>query len=103
MSQGARSNASTAVGELAEGETLQHVFSDRRRTGGNREYLCRVRESGEALWLKAADVSGECLTVWETGEAARIDKRDYDRSKNTRKQKRDSEASTLVQTFRSLD
>ena len=102
MSQGARSNASTfsAVGELAEDESVAHVFDDRRRTGGHRDYLCRLAESGESRWLKAADVPGECLTVWEAGEAARIDKRDYDRSKNSRKQKRDAEVRTEVQTFR---
>ena len=102
MSQGARSNASTfsALGELAEDESVAHVFDDRRRTGGHRDYLCRLAESGESRWLKAADVPGECLTVWEAGEAARIDKRDYDRSKNSRKQKRDAEVRTEVQTFR---
>ena len=56
--------------------------------------------SGEARWLKAADVSGECLAVWEAGEAARVDKRDYERNKDSRKQKRDAEAATEVQTFR---
>jgi hypothetical protein len=59
-----------------------------------------VAGSEEPRWLRAADVSGEYLTVWEAGEAARIDKRDYDRSKNSRKQKRDAEVCTEVQTFR---
>jgi len=101
LSQGAASNASTftEVGELAEDETVVHVFDDRRRTGGHRDYLCRVEEDEEARWLKAADVPGECLTVWEAGEAARIDKRDYDRSKDSRKRKRDAEARSEVQTF----
>ena len=82
MSQGDRSNASgfTAVGEFAEWETVEYVFDDRRRTGGHREYLCRVGDFEEPRWLKATDVSGECLAVWEAGEAARIDKRDYERS-----------------------
>jgi hypothetical protein len=102
MSQGDRSNASgfTAVGEFAEWETVEYVFDDRRRTGGHREYLCRVGDFEEPRWLKATDVSGEFLAVWEAGEAARVDKRDHDRSKNARKQKRDAEVSSSVQTFR---
>ena len=101
MSQGGRSDTSafSAGGRLQEGEVVEHVFDDRRRTGGRCEYLCRVTGS-ESRWLPAEDVSGENLTVWEAGESARVDKRDYERSKKSRAAKRAQEKPTTVQTFR---
>ena len=101
MSQGGRSDTSTfsAGGRLQEGEVVEHVFDDRRRTGGRREYLCRVVDSGPR-WLPAEDVSGDNLTVWEAGEAARVDRRDYELAKKSRAAKREQEKPTIVQTFR---
>ena len=101
MSQGGRSDTSTfsAGGRLQEGEVVEHVFDDRRRTGGRREYLCRVVDSGPR-WLPAEDVSGDNLTVWEAGEAARVDRRDYELAKKSRAAKRAQEKPTIVQTFR---
>ena len=101
MSQGGRSDTSdfSAVGRLQEGEVVEHVFDDRRCSGNRgREHLCRLVDS-EPRWLAAKDVSGDNLTVWEAGEAARVDRRDYERNKKSRAAKREHEKPTLVQTF----
>ena len=102
MSQGGKSNASdfSAVGKLDEGETIQRVIKERRRSGGRREYLCRVHGDEQPRWLPQADVTPECLTVWETGEAARVDAANYERDKKARKVVRDAARPTEVYTFR---
>ena len=109
MSQGARSSGSSfsVVGKLEEDESVLHVFDDRRRTGGRREYLCRLRDGevgeGGSRWLKEDEVPGEQLTVWEAGEAARNDKHLYARAADKRKAKRDGEKATLVAAFKTTE
>ena len=109
MSQGARSSCSafSVVGKLEEDESVLHVFDDRRRTGGRREYLCRLQDGevgdGGSRWLKEDEVPGEQLTVWEAGEAARNDKLVYARAADKRKAKRDGEKATLVASFKSTE
>ena len=96
MSQGGRSDTSdfSAVGRLQEGEVVEHVFDERRCSGNRgREYLCRLVDS-EPRWLAAKDVSGDNLTVWEAGEAARVDRQDYERAKKSRAAKREHEKPT---------
>ena len=42
MSQGSATSRTTAVGELADGDEVQYIFSQRRKTAGKLEYLCKV-------------------------------------------------------------
>lgn len=87
----------------AEGEVIVRVIADRRRTGGKREYLCRITGDMRPRWRADNDVSEELLTVYESAEAVRIDREEYERSKDSRKRRRDEEKCTLVHTFRDSD
>ena len=71
MSQGARSNSSSfsAAGQLEEGESIVRVFDDRRRTGGAREYLCRLQDG--VVWEGGPVGSGRQMcqaNIWPCGD-----------------------------------
>lgn len=74
MSQGSATSQTTAVGELADDEQVAHIFSQRRKTGGKIEYLCKVASyvsvgiGGPEMrneWLKPAEIKGKVLAACE--------------------------------------
>ena len=101
MSQASNTSEFSATGAAVEDEVITRVIKDRRRTGGAREYLCRIQGVTDPAWRASNDVSGECLATWEVGEAARVDLEEYERTKDSRKQKRDAEKASLTSVFRS--
>ena len=82
MSQGSATSQTTAVGELADDEQVAHIFSQRRKTGGKIEYLCKVASYvsvgiGAAEmrneWLKPAEIKGNVLAAWEIVQQRRLE------------------------------
>ena len=60
MSQASNTSEFSATGAAVEDEVITRVIKDRRRTGGAREYLCRIQGVTDPAWRASNDVSGEC-------------------------------------------
>ena len=109
MSQGSATSRTTAVGELADGDEVQYIFSQRRRTGGKLEYLCkvfsaepdgRVDSEGRDEWLKPSDISASFLAEWEVMHSRRLEEVKHKDTSNKRRVQRDQVASMRVLTFK---
>ena len=112
LSQGSATSRTSAVGELADGDVVQYIFSQRRKTGGKYEYLCKIRGAepdgrvdpeGRDEWLKPSDISASSLAQWEVMVSRRLEETKHKDTSNKRRALRDEVASMRVIHFKESD
>ena len=97
MSQG--SHASSACGELGEGEEIDQLFEARRRTGGHMQYHCTLLGTAETRWLPSDAVPPDAMAAWDLVVQANLRRDQEGRRRDDRKRLRDEAAQMEIRPF----